>query len=359
MAQALVGIHIGREQRGEVRHAGLLASNKMTKRVSRLTLRITEDVHCGLCCHYALMNMHRTARRMGQRFGHAHHDEPVLERNLLEQVLEQKSLIGQQQRIAMQQVDLELTDPHLVHHGVTWQAQRGHTGIHLGKKRPQTVVGADTECRVPLFASPVQPSRRLKRIKRLGIGREDKKLKFGGHHWHQVLRSVTGDNRLELITGGEHAGLAIEVLRITNGQGTRRRAPGQTVELLWITDQSQIAVVTAVKARRRIAAHDALQQHAARQLQTATFEKTFSRHHLAARHTVQIRGYTLHFINAHQHFFLRMGFIACHGSVLLVEQQTPSFNLQAAIFKHRASGCRPAAQRVREPGCGKVSRSLR
>ncbi|RMM29522.1 hypothetical protein ALQ81_101440 [Pseudomonas syringae pv. pisi] len=54
-----------------------------------------------------------------------------------------------------------------------------------------------------------------------------------------------------------------------------------------------------------------------------------------------------------------MGVIACHGSVLLVEQQTPSFNLQTAIFKHRASRCRPAAQRVREPGYGKVSRSLR
>ncbi len=226
MAQALVGIHIGREQRGEVRHAGLLAGNEMTKRVARLTLRITEYIHCALCCHHALMDMHRTARRMGERFGHAHHDEPVFERNLLEQVLEQKSLIGQQQRIAMQQVDLELADTHLVHHRVTRQPQRCHAGIHLGKKRPQAVVGADAECRVPLFASPVQPGRRLEWIKRLGIGREDKKLEFGGHHWHQAPLGITANNCLELIAGGEHARLAIEVLRIADGQGSRRRAPG-------------------------------------------------------------------------------------------------------------------------------------
>ncbi len=320
MAQALIGINIGREQRGEVRHAGLLTSNKMTKQVSRLTLRVTEDVHCGLRCHHALMNMHRTARRMGERFGHAHHDEPVLERDFLEQVLEQKSLIGQQQRIAMQQVDLELADTHLVHHGVTRQPQRCHAGIHLGEERSQTVVGADAECRMPLFASSVQPCRRLKGIKRLGIGRKDKKLEFGGHHWHQAPCGVTGNDCLELIAGGEHAWLAIEVLRITDGQGTRRRAPGQTVELLWITDQRQIAVITAVKARRRIPAHDALQQHAARQLQTTALEKSFSRHHLAARHTVQIRGHALHFINAHQLLRRRMGVIACHGQSFVIVQ---------------------------------------
>lgn len=145
LAQALIGIHVGREQRCEISHAGLLTRDKVTKRVSRLAICTTEDVYPGVCCYNALMKMHRTARRVSERLGHADHNKPVLERDLLEQVLEQKGLVGEQQRVAMQQVDLELADAHLVHHRVTRQTQRRHAGVYLGEKRPQAIVRADTE----------------------------------------------------------------------------------------------------------------------------------------------------------------------------------------------------------------------
>lgn len=67
-----------------------------------------------------------------------------------------------------------------------------------------------------------------------------------------------------------------------------------------IGDQRQIAVIAAVEPRRRIAAHDALQEHTPRQLQTPPFEKTRGGHHLAPWHTVQIRGDTFNLINAGQ-----------------------------------------------------------
>lgn len=96
MVEALVGVHVRGKQRGEVSHARLLAANEVAEGVSGLAARIAEDVLSGFSCHHALMNMHRAARRVRERLGHADHNQPVLERDLLEQVLEQKGLVGQQ-----------------------------------------------------------------------------------------------------------------------------------------------------------------------------------------------------------------------------------------------------------------------
>ena len=122
MAQALVGVDVGREQRGEVSHAGLQTADEVMEGIGRLPALIAEDVAATVDAHQALVDMHRAARCSGQGLGHAHHGQAMLECDFLEQVLEQESLVGQQQRIAVKQIDLELADAHLVHEGVTGQA---------------------------------------------------------------------------------------------------------------------------------------------------------------------------------------------------------------------------------------------
>ncbi len=54
--------------------------------------------------------------------------------------------------------------------------------------------------------------------------------------------------------------------------------------------EQQVAVIAAVEARRRVAAHDALQQHAASELQATAFEEATGGHHLAARYPVEVGG---------------------------------------------------------------------
>ncbi|MNP50784.1 hypothetical protein D3C76_1450680 [compost metagenome] len=147
--------------------------------------------------------MHGTARCVRQGFGHAHHGQAMLERNLFEQMLEQQGLVGQQQRIAVQQVDLELADTHFMHEGVARQAQGLHAAIDLAEERSQAIVGADAERRMPLFATTILAQWRQERLVRVGVGREDKKLKFGRHHRCQPAGCVTRNHRLEQTARGK------------------------------------------------------------------------------------------------------------------------------------------------------------
>ena len=66
----------------------------------------------------ALVNMHRASRHSRQRLGHAYRDQPTLERDFMQHMLEQKGLIGDQQRITVDKVDLELGDAHFMHKGI-------------------------------------------------------------------------------------------------------------------------------------------------------------------------------------------------------------------------------------------------
>ncbi|MNZ60926.1 hypothetical protein D3C78_790050 [compost metagenome] len=72
------------------------------------------------------------------------------------------------------------------------------------------------------------------------------------------------------------------------------------MDLLRVSVEHQVAVVTAVKACGRVTAHDALQQHAPRHLQSSPLEETLSGHYLAARHAIEVRRDTLNLINAGQ-----------------------------------------------------------
>ena len=67
-----------------------------------------------------------------------------------------------------------------------------------------------------------------------------------------------------------------------------------------IGHQRQIAVIAAVKARLRVTAHDALQQHPTGHLQASPFEEPLGGHHFAAGNAIQIRRHTFNLINAGQ-----------------------------------------------------------
>ncbi|MNG02031.1 hypothetical protein D3C84_850360 [compost metagenome] len=89
-------------------------------------------------------------------------------------------------------------------------------------------------------------------------------------------------------------------MRITDGQCPRVFAPGQAVDLRRVRDQCEVAIIAAVKTRRRISAHDALQHHAPCQLQTTSFQEALGRHYFAPWYAIQIRRDAFDLINAGQ-----------------------------------------------------------
>ena len=224
----------------------------------------------------------------------------MLECDFFKQVFEQQCLVGQQQRITVQQVDLELADAHFVHEGIARQAQRRHAFVDFTEERPQAVVGTDTERRLTVLATTVQAHGRLERLSRIGIGRKHKEFQLGRHHRRQAASRVARDYGLELTASRQSRTLAAQFIRIANGQRPRLFAPGQAIDVRSVWHQRQVAVIAAVKTCRRIPAHDALQQHPPRQLQAASFEKTFGRHDFAAGYAIQVRRDTFNLINARQ-----------------------------------------------------------
>ncbi|MNH11796.1 hypothetical protein D3C79_713200 [compost metagenome] len=187
-----------------------------------------------------------------------------------------------------------------MHEGIARQTQGGHAAIDLSEERTQAIVGADAERRMALFTTTVLAQRWQERLVGIAVGGEDKELKLGRHHRRQATGGVTSDYRLEQAATGQSRAFAVELDRIANRQGPRLITPGQAIDVLRVGHQRQVAIVAAIEARRRVTAHDALQQDAAGHLQAAAFEKAFSGHHLAPRHSIEVRGNALDLINARQ-----------------------------------------------------------
>ena len=264
--------------------------------------RIGKDIVAAPLLHHALVNVHRAAGHPRQRLGHAHGNQPVLERDFMQSMLEQKGLVGNQQRITMHKVDFVLADAHLVHKGVTRNAQRSHGVGQLVEERLEAAAGADTERAVTGFAAAIQPHRRLERLGVVTVGLEQEEFQLGRYHRRPATFGITLNNPTQQSAGRQPGELTIQLHRLADCQRTRALDPRQHMHLIQQRAQHQIAIVAAVILRLRVATHHALQQHATRQLQTAIRQKALAGHDLATGNTVQIRGDTLDVANAGKAF---------------------------------------------------------
>ena len=244
--------------------------------------------------------MHGTAWRLGQRLGHAHRDQPMTHRDLPQQMLEQEGLVGHLQGVAMQQVDLELAGAHLVQKGVAWQPEGAHGRIHLVEIGLLAVIGTHAEGRRRAGGAAVQAARGHERLQRIGIGLEQEELQLAGHHRTQALGGVVVQHTAQQAAGGQWTGRAAHLHGVADHQGARLFGPRQAVQLARIGRQHHVAVIAAVVARRRIAAHHALEQHPARHLQAPAFQEALGGHDLAARNAVEIRGNAFHRLDTRQ-----------------------------------------------------------
>ncbi|MCY1365953.1 hypothetical protein D9M69_528280 [compost metagenome] len=201
-----------------------------------------------------------------------------------------------------------------MHEGIAGHAEGLHGAIDLLEERPQAIVGRHAERRVAHLAPTIQPHRRHEGLGRIGIRSEDEELQFGGHHGLPAVGRITLHHLAQQAPGRQPGRTAIQLLGIANGQGTRPLAPGQAMDLTGFRDQGQVAVVAAIEACRRVTAHDALQQHAPRQLQAAPGEEALSRHHLAPHHPIQVGGDALDLFNAGQSLRERAADFGSHDS---------------------------------------------
>ena len=101
----------------------------------------------------------------------------------------------------MHKVDLELTDAHLVHKGVTRDTQCRHASTDLIKERLQAIAGADTKGARPHLAATIQADRWLKRLGIVTVGLKQKELQFGRHHRGPAALGVLVDHTAQQRAG--------------------------------------------------------------------------------------------------------------------------------------------------------------
>ncbi len=187
-----------------------------------------------------------------------------------------------------------------MHEGIARQAERRHARVDLVEKRAQAIIGTDAEGRIALLATSIKAHGGLEGLSRIDIGRKDEEFKLSRHHRRQATLRIAADNRLELSTGGEAGAFPGQLMRIADRQCTGLRAPRQTMDLPRVGIEGKVAIITAIEARRRIPAHDALQQHSTSQLQAPSLEETLGGHYLATWYAIEVRCNTFNLINAGQ-----------------------------------------------------------
>ena len=103
--------------------------------------------------------------------------------------------------------------------------------------------------------------------------------------------------------------------------------------------QGKITVLAAIKARLRVATHDALQQHATSHLQAPPFYKPRSSHHLATGHAIEVGGDAFNLINTRQSLCEQTLAIAIHATILVVKQaaQGNGYKIRTACSEFQAS----------------------
>jgi hypothetical protein len=105
------------------------------------------------------VDVHRTARLLGHRARHEGREDIVAQRGLAHGALEREHLVGERQRIAVQEIDLELRRAGLVDQRVHVQLLRLAEIVHVLDDRIELVDGvyaSRTGARIP--AGPSAPA---------------------------------------------------------------------------------------------------------------------------------------------------------------------------------------------------------
>ena len=106
--KAAIAIHIGCHQRQGTAEITLQAANVVEEQLGRLAIATGENIAARFGIHHRLMQMHGGAGFIGMGLGHEGGIHVMLQGGLAHGALEHENLIGQFQRVAVVEVDLQL-----------------------------------------------------------------------------------------------------------------------------------------------------------------------------------------------------------------------------------------------------------
>jgi hypothetical protein len=127
------------------------------------------------------VDVHRAARLAGDRLGHEGGEHVVAHRRFSERALEEEDLVGELQRVVVEEVDLHLASADLVDQRVHVQLHLLAVGVDILEQRVELVHGVDRIRLARGLGAPAAADRGLQRHVGVGVAGDEVELQLGGH----------------------------------------------------------------------------------------------------------------------------------------------------------------------------------
>ena len=129
------------------------------------------------------MDVHGAAGLLGMRLGHERGVHLVAQRRFARGALEQEGLVGEVQRIAMQQVDFHLRRAVFVDQRIDLDVLVLAELVHVVEQRIELVDSRDAVALAARLCAARAAHRRLERIVGVDVGFDEVELELRRHHW--------------------------------------------------------------------------------------------------------------------------------------------------------------------------------
>ena len=252
---------------------------------------IGKDVLAGFLVDDRLVDVHRRARLALDGLGHEGRIGVVLQRRLADRALEHEHLVGELDRIAVAQVDLELAGALLVDQRVDLEALALGEMVDVVDQLVELVDAGDRIARAAADRPARASDRRHQRIVGVGILAHEVELDLRRHDRPQPALLIGGHDALQHVARREVDDASVLVDEVADDLRGRVFFPGHQRQRRQVRHQLEVAVILRIGeavAVLGIAARDRRHEHGRRQRQRRVGGELLRRHHLAARHACLI-----------------------------------------------------------------------
>ena len=231
------------------------------------------------------MYVHGAARLLAVRLGHEGRIHLVAQRRLAGRALEQKSLVGQIERIAVQQIDFHLCRTVFMDQRIDLDILRLAEGVEIIEHRIKLIDGGNAVGLPARFRATRTAHRRLELVVGVDIGLDQVELEFRCHHRLPATLRVEFQDVLQQLARRHRHLAPIRVETIVNHLRGGFRRPRHHPHGLRIGLEHDIDLGRAHRRPgvARIVTGHGLQKNALRQAHAGILRKFLGRHEFAAR----------------------------------------------------------------------------
>ncbi len=292
--QAAVAVHKRGEQGNHLRQVFLHAADGVQKRLAGAAVRVGKHILAGLPVFQAHVDVHGRARLVFHRLGHEGGVHIVADGRLAHRALEQEHLVGQVQRVAMQEVDFHLAGAHFVNQRVDGQILCVAVVVDVLEHIVVLVHRVDRVGLASGFRAAGAAQRRLQRQIGIAVDVNDVELHLRRHHRLPAHVLVQLEHAAQHIARRQVHRRAVAVVAIVNHLRHRVFRPGHQADAVGVGQQDHVRVGGRGDVVGKFAGHG-LHQHRLGQAHAFIGAEFFARHDLAAGNAGEIRRHAFHF----------------------------------------------------------------